>query len=222
MKVNWPQLFQLPQTYALVVGTLAGYLGFVMWLGPRPVVLVSGGGIAAVMAGGWVSGFRRQEVALNASDLLTPTVFEQQLQSIEAQVPNRAETTWQQARQWAIDSQTAATQIAQQDALLHVELLEATHTVLGLTRQVADALQVMGQIKTPVYQQMAQERLQISCDRLRATRQQLQQLQDQVALASLDAGTDALPDRLQQLISANQQILNAAPIENSSIETDRE
>lgn len=214
MKVDWSQIARLPQTYALLVGTVVGYLGFVLWLGPRPVVLASGGGIAAAMAGGWVSSFRRQDIPLNTSDLLVAEVFEQQLQTIEAQVPNRAETIWRQARQWATDSQTYAAQIDQQDSLLHTELLEATHTVLGLTRQVADALQVLGKIKTPVYQQMAQERLQTSCDRLQESHHQLQQLQDQVALASLDAGTDALPARLQQLIAANQQILSTASFEN--------
>lgn len=214
MKVDWAQIVRLPQTYALLVGAAAGYLGFVLWLGPRPVVLASGGGIAAAMAGGWVSSFRRQDSPLNTSDLLVAEVFEQQLQAIETHVPNQAETIWRQARQWATDSQAYAAQIDQQDSLLHAELLEATHTVLGLTRQVADALQVLGKIKTPVYQQMAQERLQTSCDRLQESHHQLQRLQDQVALASLDAGANALPDRLQQLISANQQILNAASLEN--------
>ncbi|MEO1403643.1 MAG: hypothetical protein AAFV72_20695 [Cyanobacteria bacterium J06635_1] len=214
MKVDWSRIVRLPQTYALLVGAAAGYLGFVLWLGPRPVVLASGGGIAAAMAGGWVSSFRRQNISLNASDLLVAEVFEQQVQAIEAQMPNRGETTWRQARKWATDSQAYAAQIDQQDSLLHAELLEATHTVLGLTRQVADALQVLGKIKTPVYQQMAQARLKTSCDRLQESHHQLQQLQDQVALASLDAGTAALPARLQQLISANQQILNAAALEN--------
>ena len=214
MKVDWPQLIRLPQTYGLVVGALAGYLGFVLWLGPRPVVWISGGGVAAVMAGGWVNGFRRPAISQSASDLLVAEVFEQQLKALEAKVPNRAETTWRQTRQWATESQDFAAQIAQQDPLLQVELLEATHTVLGLARQVADALQVLGKIQTPAYQQMAQQRLQASRDRLQETHQHLQQLQDQVALASLDAETAAFPTRLHQLIEANQQILKSTSIDN--------
>ncbi|MEB3233193.1 MAG: hypothetical protein VKJ64_19460, partial [Leptolyngbyaceae bacterium] len=94
-------------------------------------------------------------------------------------------------------------------SLLHPDLLEAVHTVLDLTQQVADALNVLQTIQTPVYQQMVQARLRQSCDRLQQTHQQLQQLQDQVALASLDANAATLPQRLQQLIAANQEILNA-------------
>ncbi|MDJ0706774.1 MAG: hypothetical protein QNJ46_26175 [Leptolyngbyaceae cyanobacterium MO_188.B28] len=214
MKVDWPRIIRLPQTYGLLAGALAGYVGFVLWLGPRPVVWISGGGIAAVMAGGWVSSFRRQAISQSPSDLLVTAVFEQQMNTIEAKVPNRAEAVWRQTRQWARESQVFAAQIAQQDPLLQVELLEATHTVLGLAQQVADALQVLGKIQTSAYQQMAQQRLQTSCDRLQETHQRLKQLQDQVALASLDAETAAFPNRLHQLIEANQQILKSTSIDN--------
>jgi hypothetical protein len=91
-----------------------------------------------------------------------------------------------------------------------VDLLEALHTVVDLARQVAEGLAVVEQVQTPTYRQLAQQRLTASCDRLQATRAQLQQLQDQVTLASLDpeTGSDSLlPQGLQTLIAANRDIL---------------
>ncbi|NEP62477.1 MAG: hypothetical protein F6K31_37040, partial [Symploca sp. SIO2G7] len=83
------------------------------------------------------------------------------------------------------------------------------YTVVDLAQQVADGLKVQAQIQTPTYQKMAQNRLQQSCDRMEKTYQQLQQLQDQVALASLSQGDTSLPQRLETLIAANKEILES-------------
>ncbi|NEP19949.1 MAG: hypothetical protein F6J97_24190 [Leptolyngbya sp. SIO4C1] len=214
MKVDWSQLLRSPQTYALVVGALAGFGGLVLWLGARPVVWLSGGGIAGVMTLGWASGYRQSMTALDSSDLLTAASFEQQLRSHSAKVPHPSSQPWQQAHSWAAASQSFAHQIATQEPLLRSDLLEALHTVLDLARQVAEALQVIDKVQTPVYRQMAQQRLQASCDRLQATYQQLQQLQDQVALSSLETGPAALPERLKLIIAANRQSLEP-PAEDS-------
>jgi hypothetical protein len=82
--------------------------------------------------------------------------------------------------------------------------------VMDLAKQVADGLTVIDQIETPTYRQLAQQRVEASRDRLQATHAQLQQLQDQVALSSLETDSTAsspLPDRLQTLITANKYIL---------------
>ena len=79
--------------------------------------------------------------------------------------------------------------------------------MVELAQQVADGLQVQAQIQTPTYQQMAKKQLKQSCDRMEQTHRQLQQLQDQVALASLAQGDTPLPQRLEILIAANKEIL---------------
>ncbi|HEY9736837.1 MAG TPA: hypothetical protein V6D06_11160 [Trichocoleus sp.] len=211
MAIAWSTLKQQPQTYILLAGTALGYAVLLALGGPRPLVWLSGGGIAAAMVGSWAAGYRTQPLAPDqASDLLQAAAFEQQLQPLEASRAVMANPTWQRVRAWATASHQAAANIYQRDSLLQVELLEALHTVVDLARQVAEALQVIDQIQTPTYRQMAQQRLQASCDRMEQTHAQLLQLQDQVALSSLDSGdpaTSLLPQRLQTLVAANREIL---------------
>ncbi|HEY9881318.1 MAG TPA: hypothetical protein V6D29_22875 [Leptolyngbyaceae cyanobacterium] len=217
MTIDWSRFGRQPQTYGILVGTALGYLMLLILAGPRPLAWISGGGIAAAMVGSWAAGFREQPLTqAEASDLLDGTAFQQQIQSLESKVPAPKNQTWQRVRTWAIESHQFSVNIYQRDPLLQVELLEALHTVVDLTRQVTEALQVIDQIQTPTYRQMAQQRLQASCDRMQETHAQLQQLQDQIALSSLDPGdpsTQPLPERLQTLVAANKQILES-PTEN--------
>ncbi|HEY9881225.1 MAG TPA: hypothetical protein V6D29_22405 [Leptolyngbyaceae cyanobacterium] len=217
MTIDWARFGREPQTYILLVGTALGYAVLLTLVGPRPLAWVSGGGIAAAMIGSWAAGFREQSLTqAEADDLLNAIAFQQQIQASESKVPALSNSTWQRARTWATESHQFAANIYQRDPLLQVELLEALLTVVDLTRQVAEALQVIDQIQTPAYRQMAQQRLQASCDRIQETHAQLQQLQDQIALSSLDPGdpeTQLLPERLQTLVAANKQILES-PTEN--------
>lgn len=214
MTIDWSRLRQQPETYFLLVGTALGYAVLLVLAGPRPLVWISGGGITAAMVGSWAAGFRERSLTqAEAGDLLDEIAFQQQIQALESKVPAPSNPTWQRVRTWALESQASATNIYQRDSLLQVELLEALHTVVDLTRQVAEALQVIDQIQTPAYRQMAEQRLQASCDRMQETHAQLQQLQDQIALSSLDPGessTKLLPERLQTLVAANKQILESS------------
>ncbi|MEB3314545.1 MAG: hypothetical protein VKL98_10405, partial [Cyanobacteriota bacterium] len=147
-----------------------------------------------------------------SGDLLDRQTFTQHLESLSQGLPPRQPQSWRQVYTWALESQALAHQIYQRDPLLQVDLLEALHTVVDLARQVAEGLAVVEQVQTPTYRQLAQQRLTASCDRLQATHAQLQQLQDQVTLASLDseAGSGSLlPQRLQTLIAANRDILES-------------
>lgn len=216
MSVDWSRLLRLPQTYLLLGGVVLGYAGLIAWSGTRPLVYLGGGGIAIAMTGSWIAGFRNRPPAeLDTNDLLSADVCRQQLADLTQKLPDPANAAWRQAREWAMAAQASAERICQRDPLLRADLLEAMHTVLDLTGQVAEALSVMSQIQTPAYRQLAQQRLQASRNRLQASVSQLQQLQDQVALASLEQGSGPLPDRLQQLIAANRQILRSAGAENS-------
>jgi hypothetical protein len=211
MSLAWSRLLRLPQTYLLLGGIILGYGSLIAWAGPRPVAYLGGGGIAVAMTTSWAAGFRkRPPVGLDASDVLAAATCQQRLADIAQTLPDPTNSIWGQARDWAMAAQGYADHICQRDPLLRADLLEAMHTVLDLTGQVAEALRVMAQIQTPAYRQLAQQRLQASHDRLRDSVAQLQQLQDQIALASLEPGGAPLPDRLQQLIAANRQILRTA------------
>ncbi|NJL48529.1 MAG: hypothetical protein HC929_14920 [Leptolyngbyaceae cyanobacterium SM2_5_2] len=157
-------------------------------------------------------GFRPDEVSALGGDLLNADVFNHQMELLARRMPAKHQKTWRQTQLWARESQDFAGRIYDRDPLLQVELLEAMHTVIDLAQQVADGLAVIDQIETPTYQKLAQQRLAASQTRLQATHAQLQQLQDQIALASLDSPSDnSLPQRLQTLIAANRHILEDTP-----------
>lgn len=208
MAMRRPTFWSQPQTYLLLGGTALGYALMMVLAGPKPVAVLAGSAVAAAMVSSWAAGFRPNSAVANSGDLLDAQTFAAQLGILEQRVPSKSQKTWRQVQAWAIESQQFAARIYSRDSLLQVELLEAMHTVLDLSGQVADGLAVLDQIETPAYQQMAQQRLDASCDRLAATHSQLQQLQDQTALSSLDTSTDnTLPQRLQTLIDANKTIL---------------
>ncbi|MBE9112218.1 hypothetical protein IQ273_22700 [Nodosilinea sp. LEGE 07298] len=202
--VFWNQ----PQTYLLLGGTALGYALFMVLAGPKPLAILAGSGVAAAMVSSWAAGFRSTASETSGSDLLNAQTFAARLGTLGQRVPPKSQKTWRQVQAWATESQQFAARIFDRDPLLQIELLEAMHTVLDLSGQVADGLAVLDQIETPAYQQMAQQRLDASCDRLAATHSQLQQLQDQTALSSLETSTDdTLPQRLQTLVDANKTIL---------------
>jgi hypothetical protein len=210
MSINWSTLFRQPQTYLLLTGVGLGYAGLIFLAGSRPLAWLTGGSISAVMVGTWATGFQTKPGLQSDSDLLDSANFSARLNQLNQQVPAQSRQTWEQAQRWATESQRFAERIYERDPLLQVELLEAMHTVLNLARQVAEGLKVMDEIETPTYRKLAQQRLNASRDRLQVSHAQLQQLQDQVALAGLDStqGMDrSLPQRLQTLINANKQIL---------------
>lgn len=214
MAINWSKCLGQPQTYLLLAGTALGYTVLIGLAGPHTLAWLGGSGIAATMVGSWVAGFRRSAAADLGSDLLDGETFRQQMETLGRRVPTQGQKTWRQARDWAMESQQFATRIYTRDPLLQVELLEAMYTVVDLAQQVAEGLAVIDQIETPTYRQLATQRLTASRERLEATHAQLQQLQDQVTLASLEADPTAgssLPQRLQTLIMANKHLLEDNP-----------
>jgi hypothetical protein len=196
-----------PQTYLLLGGTALGYALLMVLAGPKPVAGLAGAGVAAAMVGSWAVGFRPDALTASGNDLLDGPTFAGQLSPLGQRVPQKSQKAWREVQTWAIESQRFAARIYERDPLLQVELLEGMHTVLDLSGQVADGLAVLDQIETPAYKQMAQQRLDASRDRLQATHAQLQQLQDQLALSTLEASSGTLPQNLQSLIDANKTIL---------------
>lgn len=209
MSINWSTLGRQPQTYGLLLGTALGYGLLILLAGNRPVAWVGGGVVATVMASSWVTGYQvsSKEAAEYDGDWLNAANFQRRIDSIHAQVARDHDKTWQPIKTWALQSQAFAMRICDREPTLRPELLEALYTVVDLAQQVADGLQVQSQIQTPTYQKLAQQQLQQRCVRMQQTHAQLQQLQDQVALASLSQGDTSLPQRLETLIAANKEIL---------------
>lgn len=202
-----------PQTYLLLLGLALGWGLLIRWQGMRPTVWIVGGAIALVTLVVWVWEIRPQPIPEGAADnLLDRVVFLEKLKILERQLPNAGQQEWVQAQTWAQRTQEFAEQIAQREPTLTPELLEALYTVLDLSGQVAEALQVTQKIQTPTYRQLAEERLRMSGDRLRATHDQMQQLQDQLALSTLEqqvANSEPLPARLRLLITDNKTTLRS-------------
>lgn len=227
----WSLLFQLPQTYFLVVGTLLGYGVWIFLLGQRPFVMAVGGAIAilTLVAWGWqVATSPELQLQLRpetSQNLLEAAVFTPQLDRICTQYREIAASPsqsnrrlWREAVDWSRSCQTFAASIAERRSELLGEALETLHTVLALLEQVGQAIQVTEQVETASYRQVAQQRLSASRDRLQTTYQQLQLLRDQLAVSSLEAEgeTGELPVNLQLLIQANaaaiQESTNSSPL----------
>ena len=216
MNLPRTKTFRSRQTLILFSGILLGYLVFVLWLRPRPVVILSGGVITSLTLISWFWQFRQVADISGGINFLNKEQFNAELSKLQTLVPPGDNPNWKSAKLWAEQSQIFAQKILQKEGSLTPELAETLYTVMDLTRQVAEALNVQEQIQTPVYKKIAAQRLHDSCDRLEQTYLQLQELQDQVTIASLDqrqALKSALPQRLESLISANKTILNAANTE---------
>gem|GEM_PF-1759849 len=219
-KTPWQQAIVMPQTYALIVGTLLGLGGLVGVVGNRPLVWAGGSGISLVMLGSWVWGFRSPQESARSpmiQNWLQSETLVTYLAELEQGLPSAQDAqdaTWRSAKVWASQAQTAAQQIVEQDPLLHVEIIETLHTVMALVAQIAEALNVQAHIQTPIYRNAAQQHLQASCDRLQDSNNQLQQLQDQLMLSKLERSIysedSRLPQRLQTLIAANKLILETS------------
>ena len=81
--------------------------------------------------------------------------------------------------------------------------------MLDLSNQVVEAILALEKVQTQSYRAFAQEHLNTSLDRLQQTHNQLQQLQDQVLLSSLENPeiSSRLPLYLQELINVNRSSL---------------
>lgn len=229
----WQTVLVIPQTYLLIVGVGLGYALWIVMLGQRPFVLGIGGAIALLSLAFWVT-----QVAVSpdlvarqrrerSQDLLDETIFNRQVDQIRSDYHSaissaaRSDTQlWQQTLDACQDCRSFAAEIAKRRPALTVEALETLHTVLDLLKQIGQGIQVTRQVETDTYRQLAQQRLATSRDRLHETRAQLQLLQDQLALSSLDESQTAgeLPVNLTVLIQANAAAI-AAPTNARSTPT---
>ncbi|WP_434686179.1 CHAT domain-containing protein [Pseudanabaena minima] len=206
------KLFQLPQTYMLLAGTALGLACFVAVLRPRPIVIASGGAIAAIVFGAWSWLVKKEFAWLNENNLLDRYVFASKLDRLE----HKSLATgmqWRRVKAWAREIHAYAEKIVEKEPDMTVDILETLITVLDLAGQVSDAIATIDQVKSENYRVVAQRRLQASYDRLQATHELLQNLQDQVLLLSLDRNSSnlkmELPAQLRLAIDTNKITLQA-------------
>jgi ElaB/YqjD/DUF883 family membrane-anchored ribosome-binding protein len=206
----------LPQTYGLLGFLLLGAIALIVSLGLRPVVLL---GIAAVWIGvlgeWWRSVARLRRPA--ASDLLEQAVWGDRLKELSQRY--RGSRYWSEVEEQCQAIHEAAGRILQQDPELSGDLLETLLSSLSLGEQVLSAEGTLAQVETPEGRRLAKGYLRQASDRLQQTRQQLQQIQDQLLLANLDRQQGAssdLPQTLKLLVADNRSVLQPAVIPGDS------
>ncbi|MBW4613850.1 MAG: hypothetical protein KME21_11335 [Desmonostoc vinosum HA7617-LM4] len=203
--------FRLSETQLLLTGLLIGYVGFILWLGVRLIVLFSGAVIVVLAIASWYLQLKRQKTSswANSANLLQIDIFLSHINCLDPQIPDADHTLWLTVKQQAQAIQQIATQIAQQESTFTLDLLETLHTVLDLVDRLVQALQVTQQMQTPHYRELAQQQLQSSLTRLQQTHDQLQELRDQFALENLERRSLTVPTviskRLQILIAENER-----------------
>lgn len=208
MKLLWRKIFQLPQTYLLLAGIVLGLSIFLHSVGIRLFTLIFGGLIALTMLGFWIK-YLHSVFSQNKANLLDLDNFLQQLKLIAAKLGQKSPPSWSRAEIYAKQSQQFCQTIVQRESTLTPELIETLYTVLDFSNQVVEAILALEKVQTQSYRDLAQEHLNTSLNRLQNTHHQLQQLQDQILLSSLENPeiSTKLPLYLQELIDVNRSSL---------------
>lgn len=199
------------QTPLLFTGLFISYAGFILWLGVRLIVLLSGAVIVVLTITFWYVQLKRQKTKSSAisANLLQPDVFLSHITYLNKQIPDASQPLWQSVQEQALAIQQITTQIAQQESTLTPDLLETLHTIIDLIELLVQAVQVTAKVQTLHYRELAQKQLENSLNRLQQTQDQLQELHDQLAFDNLGRPTLSIPNvisiRLQTLIKENER-----------------
>lgn len=200
---------QLSQTKLLITGVLIGYLGFVLWLGMRLIVIFSGAVIVVLAIASWYMQLQRQKrrTLADSANLLQLDVFLGHISYLDNQIPHACESLWRSVRQQTLTIQQITMQISQQESTLTPHLLETLHTVLDLVERLVKALQLTETVQTSHYRKSAKQQLYSSMTRLQHTEDQLQELHDKIALDNLGqpalTNSGVMSTQLQTLIAEN-------------------
>lgn len=219
----WQQSFRSRQTRYLLFWLLAVYSAYLVWLGVRPIVFVSGALLCVVTLFAWPLASRSPTEnsgnGLSKSDesnLLDKAVFHRRLKALcflppGVRLNETALDYWQKTYAQVGDIHQVAVTIASQESRFIPDLLDTLHTVLDLSVQFSRAFNAAKQVKTEAYQKVAQQQLRASTYRLSQTYTHLQELHDQLLLDGLEADVAAVASgvskRLQLLIDTNKREL---------------
>jgi len=213
----WQQSWRSRQTKYLALG-LSSFCGaYLIWLGLRPVVVITGAMICLVTLLVWPLLPSPTTISTDSDDLLDPKVFFSQLDESlvlpGACLDDTALHYWQQTYAQAEAIHRVAVAIAHKDAFFIPDLFDTLHTVLGLSAQFSQAFDATQQLKTLLYQKVAQQQLLASSHRLSQTHYQLQELHDQLLVNGMERASykriSAVSTTLQTLIQNNKSGLTA-------------
>jgi hypothetical protein len=171
---------QLTETQYFIIGVAAGLILFIVQLGLRSVVLFTGGTIVLMALIYWFWQTRSAAKAPSA-DLLELAVFVARLDGLKANIPGLQLGHWKVVQDQALAIWAIAAQLAQQESLLFLELIETLYSTLELAEQSAEALCLAPQQPFSKVQPFsrAQQQMQRSLEQLQMTQTQLQSLADQ-------------------------------------------
>ena len=208
MNLFWRKVLQVPQTYLLAVGTIFGLSIFLHWVGIRPLTVIMGGVIALFMMGAWLR-LLHPIFSATEDNVLDSDSFLQRLRQVAKKMGQNPSPPWKEAEKYSKECQQYCQKIVQKESFLATELIETLYTILDLSDQVAEAILALAQVQTEPYRVLAEKNLNTSLSRLVETHHQLQQLQDQALLSSLESAGDGnrLPLYLQSLIDNNRSAL---------------
>lgn len=226
---DWPKVVQRFPLQLFSAGLLLGYGLFVLWLGLRPIVLLSGLAIVALSGlRGWrvIKRHLRSPVESDHNLLHKPVFMRCIQQRVEIPSdafllrPSSAEGSsadakpvsiasfWQQTQLKSDEIHALTVAIAQQDPIFIPDLLDTLYSVVDLVVQQGQSAIAMVQVRTPEYQLLAQQQSDASWNRLQETHSQLQALHDHLLVAAVRNRTlpdpSGLSDRLKGLIDENK------------------
>lgn len=199
-------------TIGLIAIMLGLYSLYLYWLGLRPIVMLSGLIIVTITILSWLTAPSPSPPATN-NNLLDPAIFYSQLQTLfhlpkTITLEEGAQSHWQQTYTTSQSIHSATVAIAQQESLFIPDLLDTLHTVLELISQYVQAFHATQQMKTLIYQKVAQQQILTSHHRLTETQRQLQELHDQLLAEDIATRspriTSGVSTRLQTLIDTNR------------------
>jgi len=227
---DWSKVAQRFPLQLFAAGLLLGYSLFVLWLGLRPIVLLSGLAIAALSGlRGWRAIQRHLKRPIeNEHDLLCKPVFTRCIQQ-RVYLPAAAFLSqslsptmdggqqeksvavpyfWQQTQLKSDEIHALAVAIAQQEPIFIPDLLDTLYSVVDLVVQQGQSAIAMVQVKTPEYKLLAQQQSDASWDRLQETHIQLQALHDHLLVSAVRDralhNPSDLFERLKGLIDENK------------------
>lgn len=214
----WQQAWGIRQTRYLIIYLFAAYGSYLIWLGIRPIVFLSGALIFVFTLLAWVSTPRLPPQESDESDLLNPSVFYAQLEVSRSLLQRDlfgqvALGYWEKTYAQVDAIHQLAVAIAHQESLFIPDLLDTLHTVLSLSTQFSKAFNAAKKMKTSSYKEMAQQHMKASTYRLSQTYSQLQELHDQLLANGIEAelsdASSGVSQRLQTLIKDNASAIQS-------------
>jgi len=204
---------------------LAAYSTYLVCLGSRPIVVVSGALLCILTLLYWLLDSRTFVEQQDHNNLLDKTIFHARLLEVLSPFPHDARSkeavptdcqtqrAWQKQYDQVEEIHQIAIAIAHQAPLFIPDLLDTLHTVVALLSQFTQVVLATQQLKTLQYQKIAQQQLLTSTYRLNQTHRQLQELHDQLVTEGMDMSSPELSSgvssRLQTLITSNKSELAA-------------